>query len=111
LASTDWRHLGRLAGFTNQKLARRTPSGFAPWVKVIAARPILASAAQDLLRSALTLQSTALQRSLEAALMCSPCRESVVKINSPAHTQQVVFLPMIEAIMELSFDLLSEMPS
>jgi hypothetical protein len=58
-ASTDWRHLGRLAGFTNQKFASRSPSGFAPWVKVIAARPILASAAQDLLCSALTLQSTA----------------------------------------------------
>src|ERR1700756_4914473 len=27
LASTDWRHLGRLAGFTNQKFASRTPSG------------------------------------------------------------------------------------
>ena len=53
LASTDWRHLGRLAGFTNQKLERRTPSGSAPWVKVVEARPILASAAQDLLHSAL----------------------------------------------------------
>jgi len=34
-ASTDWRHLGRLAGFTNQKPQRRTPSGYAPWVKVV----------------------------------------------------------------------------
>ena len=31
-ASTDWRHLGRLAGFTNQKPARRTLAGYAPWV-------------------------------------------------------------------------------
>jgi hypothetical protein len=53
LASTDWRHLGRLAGFTNQKIACRTPSGSAPWVKVIEAHTILASAAQDLLRSAM----------------------------------------------------------
>lgn len=52
LASTDWHHLGRLAGFTNQKRERRTASGFAPWVKVVEARPILARAAQDLLRSA-----------------------------------------------------------
>jgi hypothetical protein len=64
LASTDWRHLGRLAGFTNQKLARRTPSGSASWVKVIEARTILASAAQDLLRSA--MQALA-QQSLAAA--------------------------------------------
>jgi hypothetical protein len=30
-ASTDWRHLGRLAGFTNQP-QRRLPNGLAPWV-------------------------------------------------------------------------------
>lgn len=53
LASTGWRHLGRLAGFTNQKPARCTPLGSAPWVRVIEAHPILASAAQDLLYSAM----------------------------------------------------------
>jgi hypothetical protein len=50
-ASTDWRHLGRLAGFTNQKPARRTPGGYPPWVKVVHARPGLASQAQALLQS------------------------------------------------------------
>jgi hypothetical protein len=53
LASTDWRHLGRLAGFSNQKLERCTAYGSFCWVKVIEARPILATAAQDLLRSAM----------------------------------------------------------
>src|SRR5215469_310800 len=53
LASTGWCHLGRLAGFTNQKRARRTACGSAPWVKVLQAHPILASAAQDLLGSAM----------------------------------------------------------
>jgi hypothetical protein len=33
-ASADWRHLGRLAGFTNQKPQRRLPSGWPPWVRV-----------------------------------------------------------------------------
>jgi RepB DNA-primase from phage plasmid len=51
-ASTDWRHLGRLAGFSNQKLQRRSATGSAPWVKIVEARAILASAAQDLLHSA-----------------------------------------------------------
>ena len=37
LASTDWRHLGRLAGFTNQKPQRRNSGGHAPWVKVLSA--------------------------------------------------------------------------
>jgi hypothetical protein len=51
-ASTDWRHLGRLAGFTNQKPARRTPGGYAPWVKVVSAQAGLAPQAQALLQSA-----------------------------------------------------------
>jgi len=55
LAGTDWRHLGRLAGFTNQKFARRTIRGYAPWVKIVAARAVLASAAHDLLPSATQL--------------------------------------------------------
>jgi hypothetical protein len=52
LASTDWRHLGRLAGFSNQKLQRRTATGYAPWVKIVEADAVLASAAQELLHSA-----------------------------------------------------------
>lgn len=51
-ASTDWRHLGRLAGFTNQKPARRIPAGYAPWVKVVSAQPGLAPRAEALLDAA-----------------------------------------------------------
>jgi transposase InsO family protein len=51
LASTDWRHLGRLAGFTNQKPARRTPDRYAPWVKLVHARVCLAPRAEPLLQS------------------------------------------------------------
>jgi len=51
LASTDWRHLGRLAGFTNQKPARRTPDRYAPWVKLVHARAGLAPRAEALLQS------------------------------------------------------------
>jgi hypothetical protein len=51
-ASTDWRHLGRLAGFTNQKPQRRTPAGLAPWVKVLEAAPAFASQAETLLHTA-----------------------------------------------------------
>ena len=50
LASTDWRHLGRLAGFTNQKPARRTPGRYAPWVKLVHARVGLAPRAEALLQ-------------------------------------------------------------
>src|SRR6202050_1902549 len=51
-ASTDWRHLGRLAGFTNQKPQRRFHNGNAPWVQVVSTHTGLASPATDLLRSA-----------------------------------------------------------
>jgi RepB DNA-primase from phage plasmid len=52
LASADWRHLGRLAGFTNQKPQRRLPTGQAPWVKIVHAHPGVASHADRLLLSA-----------------------------------------------------------
>ena len=51
LPSTDWRHLGRLAGFTNQKPARRTPDRYAPWVKLLHARVSLAPRAEGVLQS------------------------------------------------------------
>jgi hypothetical protein len=52
LASTDWRHLGRLAGFTNQKPQRRNWRGHAPWVRVLYAHAGLASQSETLLQSA-----------------------------------------------------------
>jgi hypothetical protein len=51
-ASTDWRHLGRLAGFTNQKPQRRHANGYPPWVKIIHAIAGLASHADSLLQAA-----------------------------------------------------------
>lgn len=51
-ASTDWRHLGRLAGFTNQKPTRRTRRSDAPWVKLVHAAAGLAPQAEALLQSA-----------------------------------------------------------
>src|SRR5687767_4463191 len=49
-ASADWRHLGRLAGFTNHKPERRTRNG-PPWVKLLHAHAGLASRAEHLLES------------------------------------------------------------
>ena len=51
-ASTDWRHLGRLAGFTNQKPQRRNWRGYSPWVKVLHAHAGLASQSGALLQTA-----------------------------------------------------------
>jgi len=59
LASADWCHLGRLAGFTNQKPTRRTLNGDSPWVIVRRARAGLASRAEDLLQSVTRLATPA----------------------------------------------------
>jgi hypothetical protein len=37
-ASAEWRHLGRLAGFTNRKPARAQPNGLPPWVRIVCRR-------------------------------------------------------------------------
>jgi hypothetical protein len=52
LASTDWCHLGRLAGFTNQKPQRRNGRGYPPWVKVLYAQAGLAVRGPALLQAA-----------------------------------------------------------
>lgn len=52
LASTDWRHLGRLAGFTNQKPQRHNWQGHAPWVRVLYAHAGVASQGAALLDAA-----------------------------------------------------------
>jgi hypothetical protein len=51
-ASADWRHVGRLAGFTNQKPRRRLPSGWPPWVKLQYAELTLASDGRCLVEAA-----------------------------------------------------------
>jgi hypothetical protein len=65
-ASTDWRHLGRLAGFTNRKPTRRTWDGYAPWVKVLYAGAVLAPGADTLLQSLRPLAQPALDLPLSS---------------------------------------------
>ena len=52
LASTDGRHLGRLAGFTNQKPSRRQSNGYAPWVRLVYAQLGWATQATVLIEAA-----------------------------------------------------------
>ncbi|HEY6370865.1 MAG TPA: DNA-primase RepB domain-containing protein [Candidatus Sulfotelmatobacter sp.] len=65
LASADGRHLGRLAGFTNQKPLRRQGNGYAPWVQVVQAQvglatngPLLVQAAERQVRCASTVTAS-----------------------------------------------------
>jgi hypothetical protein len=70
-ASADWRHVGRLAGFTNQKPQRRLPNGLSPWVKLQHASARLASNSRSLLEAAghgSTQRSTPFRVSPEAPI-------------------------------------------
>jgi hypothetical protein len=80
MASADWRHLGRLAGFTNQKPARLTPSGYPPWVTVRYARAGLASHAEPLLRSL-------------AVLTSAPCAPGLRNRHSPPYHDEALVVP------------------
>ena len=62
-ASADWRHVGRLAGFTNRKPKRKLPNGWPPWVRVQEAQPCLTSDAG--------LMATAWQIVPQAAHRCA----------------------------------------
>ncbi len=48
--SCDWRHFGRLAGFTNQKKERRLLNGFQPFVRLRSSGGNVCSAAKEFLR-------------------------------------------------------------
>jgi hypothetical protein len=75
LASTDWRHMGRLAGFTNQKPQRRTGGGYAPWVRILHARAGLAPRAQALIETALQGPATAALPT--ARIACDPPTDDI----------------------------------
>ena len=90
-ASTDWRHLGRLAGFTNQKPQRRDELGYPPWVKVWYAQPGLAAASAALLqnaeRGAQPHQRASSPRILFAPPACVAASDTDLLASSVAATQ------------------------
>jgi hypothetical protein len=70
-ASADWRHCGRLAGFTNQKPTRRQPGGHAPWAILLYAKPCLATRAAALLQTTPHHLAPACPPPIPAPLSCS----------------------------------------
>jgi hypothetical protein len=87
-ASTDWRHLGRLAGFTNQKPQRRTPGGYPSWVKVVHTAAGLAR------RSAALLQAAAEQA---AKPIDPPHSDTLAAVASMAHRAAETSLSTVQA--------------
>jgi len=58
-SSADWRHFGRLAGFTNQKLKRRLSNGLQPFVRLRECEGRPYSAAREFLEEAKSLAEKA----------------------------------------------------
>jgi hypothetical protein len=60
--SCDWRHFGRLAGFTNQKKERRLQNGFQPFVRLRSSGGNVYSAAKEFLLEVEALKREHLSR-------------------------------------------------
>ncbi|MGO9061414.1 MAG: RepB family DNA primase [Candidatus Binataceae bacterium] len=54
-SSADWRHFGRLAGFTNQKPGRRLPRGLPPFVQLRQSRGGVYTAAPEFIEQVIAL--------------------------------------------------------
>ncbi|HEV3334468.1 MAG TPA: DNA-primase RepB domain-containing protein [Bryobacteraceae bacterium] len=96
-ASVDWRHLGRLAGFTNQKPQRRRPgSSYAPWVRLLHTQAGLATHGAALVAAAqrrLTDRASAptpflLDRSLTAHAAAAIYRACLNRLRIPQRYPQ-----------------------
>ena len=85
LASADWRHLGRLAGFTNQKPLRRQANGYAPWARLLHAELGLASRGAEMVEAA-GCQVTRAPTSVPAMgwLPAPPARDPMTPAGHPS---------------------------
>jgi hypothetical protein len=90
LASADGHHLGRLAGFTNQKLSRRQRNGYAPWVRLVYAQLGVATQGTALVEAAMRLVSLApIPPKASGALSGPLSREPVAPAHHPAEAYQI----------------------
>ena len=78
-SSADWRHFGRLAGFTNQKPARRQPNGLPPFVRLHAASGKVYPRACEFLVEVKNLAELARQQRNRRAQRCASTRSELRK--------------------------------
>ena len=77
-SSADWRHFGRLAGFTNQKPKRRLQSGLPPFVRLHGCEGRTYTAARQFLEDVKSLaESTRVKRAARTTLPATSIRDSV----------------------------------
>jgi len=78
LSSADWRHFGRLAGFTNRKPERLLPNGFAPFVRLRRCEGKVYDAAGTFLKEVKSLAENAVAERLKPIASQLTSREKSV---------------------------------
>jgi hypothetical protein len=98
-ASADWRHLGRLAGFTNQKPLRRQSNGYAPWVRLLHAQVGLATNAASLVQAAERQIRRAPSILITTGSLPSPlARELVVPVSSTPSEASAIYQAWLQRL-------------
>ena len=84
-SSADWRHFGRLAGFTNQKEERRLPNGLAPFVKLREASGRTYQKAREFLREMAALVEREMAERANQRAIAAPWSAITIKPPSAFH--------------------------
>jgi len=85
LSSADWRHFGRLAGFTNRKLERLLPNGLAPFVRLRQCEGRIYDAAHEFLEEVKSLAQKAVAERAQRATSRSNSNENSVRPLAEFH--------------------------
>src|SRR5216684_7966311 len=85
LSSADWRHFGRLAGFTNRKPERLLPNGLAPFVRLRQSEGETYDAAHEFLEEVRSIADNAVAEHAAQATSRSTPNESAVRPLAEFH--------------------------
>ena len=85
LSSADWRHFGRLAGFTNRKPERLLPNGLAPFVRLRQCEGRTYDAAREFLEEVKSLAEKAVAERATRTTSRSTSNENPVRPLAEFH--------------------------
>jgi len=85
LSSADWRHFGRLAGFTNRKPERLLPNGLAPFVRLHDCQGKTYDTAPEFLKAVKSLMERAAVERAKRSTCRSTSNENPVRLLTEFH--------------------------
>ncbi|MGB8681761.1 MAG: DNA-primase RepB domain-containing protein [Candidatus Binatus sp.] len=86
LSSADWRHFGRLAGFTNRKLERLLPNGLAPFVRLHDCQGKTYDTAREFLKAVKSLIEKAAAERASRTTSGAPSAENSIRPLAEFHS-------------------------